>query len=306
MLDGIVVGEKGRDARVRDPLQQPVVAPVEHGATVGEARAVRLLPHFQQQVRKAGVEEGEVAFLDRGAGLLQHAHQFVAGDEMALLAAEEALQVDHHAAPDNALLGEGLDAELARAHRFRAGRLRAVGVVIDRSDNVLAAPEAVVEADFRDAVAVRVEHLPHVAEGVPLRGILQRHTHPVVASDIDMARIVQLERVVVARRAVGSLRRLKHRRVAARIEDVAAGIVERQGEAIDFAQTDFLARGKHPLRRQQVQPPQLVVRPPIAPGGPFRTPRPARSLRHASLSPACRRRCCGYGSGTRMHKETPK
>src|SRR3546814_6689325 len=74
-------------------------------------------------------------------------------------------QVHHHAAADDPLLGEVLDAEPARAH-FVAARHGLAGrdVVVDRADHVDAAAPAIVVAALIDPVPVGVEHLSHRSE----------------------------------------------------------------------------------------------------------------------------------------------
>ena len=74
-----------------------------------------------------------------------------------------------------------------------------------------------------------------------------------------------LQPVVHVRPAVAQ-RRPQHRRMAARVEHVAARVVERQAQAEGQALAHFGDALLHLLRREQVQPAELVVGPEIAPG----------------------------------------
>ena len=111
---------------------------------------------------------------------------------------------------------------------------RAAVAVVDRPDDVLAGAEAVVEDDLGLAVAVGVEQLADMGEAVPLRRVLQGHLDDVVADHVDQLRVLAGERVGDVGHAV-ALVGDQARRVAARVDHGAAGIVERQAEAEGLA-----------------------------------------------------------------------
>src|SRR4029077_16135839 len=77
--------------------------------------------------------------------------------------------------------------------------------------------------------------------------------------------------------------RAQHRRGAARVEHVAAGVIERQTEA---GAQPFLAFG-HPLLdlvgSEQIEAPELIVRSPISPRGTFRTVFPSLRCAHGGV-----------------------
>ena len=102
--------------------------------------------------------------------------------------------------------------------------------VFDRSGDVFAGTVAIIKDDLRRAVAISVEQLADMREAVPLRRILQCQQHLVVADDVDEARVVAAERVGHVGHAV-ALGRRQLGRIAARIDDGAAGIIQRHRQA---------------------------------------------------------------------------
>ena len=102
--------------------------------------------------------------------------------------------------------------------------------IVHRPDDVLAGAVAVIEDDLGGAVAVGIEQLPDMGEAVPLRRILQRHLDDVVADHVDQFRVLAGERVGDVGHAVALVGN-QARRMAARVDDRAARIIERQAEA---------------------------------------------------------------------------
>ena len=190
-------------------------------------------------------------------------------------------EIDHHAAALHWMRRKILDAQRQRADML-AELDRAAIAVIDRADDVLAGAETVVENDLRLAVAIGVEQLTDMSEAVPLRRILQRHLDHVVADHIDPLRVFAGERIGDVGHAL-ALVGDEPRRMAPRVDDGAAGIVERQAEAEGLA---FLNLGDAFLDLvggQQVEPAQLIVRTPIAPGRACRAAFPTRVIGHNHL-----------------------
>jgi hypothetical protein len=204
---------------------------------------------------------------------LQYFHQVIETDRMPL-APEMVVQIDHHAAALRAVLGEELDAERLRLAALEA--IPSLGILLRSRDHVLARAEAVVEHELRLAVAVGVEAAADVGERVPLRRVLQRHQHLVVADHVGHVLVVFVERPAEELLAV-ALRRRDARRIAARIEHRAAGIVERQREAEGLALLHLGDALQHLLARHVVHPPALIVVAEFAPVG-------ARRLLLPSLS----------------------
>ena len=160
--------------------------------------------------------------------------------------------------------------------------------IVHRADNVLAGAVAVVEHDLGLAVAVGVEQLTDMGEAVPLRRVLQRHLDDVVAHDDDQFRVLAGERIGDVRHAVAHIGE-EPRRMAAWIDDIAARIIEGQAEAEGLAFLDLGNALEHLLRGQQVEPAQLILGAPIAPGRAGRTTFPARVVGHqATLTSFCR------------------
>ena len=155
---------------------------------------------------------------------------------------------------------------------------------VDGPDDVLARAVAVVVHGLGHAVAVGVEQLADMRQAVPLGRVLQVQDHRVVVDDVGQARVVEAELIVHVRPAVAQ-RGSQHRRVAPRVEHVAAGIVERQAQAERKAFADFRDALLDLVRRKQVEAPELVVRPEIPPGGAFRPPLPPGARCHSLLLP---------------------
>ena len=204
----------------------------------------------------------DVAGLDMGRLLRQQPRQRLVVHEKLVLA--ECRQVDENAASLDAVLRHAVDAKRLRAGAGcrRAGRARNG----PGRDDVRAGAEAVVEDHLGRAVAVGIEHLADMGEAVPLRRILQVDQRRVVADDVDVAGIDAFKREVeiglLAAPGVAELRR-----VAARVDCVAARIVERQAEAERHAFADLGRGAAHALGRQQVEPAELIVRAELAPVG---------------------------------------
>ena len=139
-------------------------------------------------------------------------------------------EVDHDAAALHALGRHVVDRQRGRAE-MPAGALDNLSIaVFDRSGDMFAGTVAIIEDDLRRAVAISVEQLADMREAVPLRRILQCHQHLVVADDVDEARVVAAERIDHVGHAV-ALGRRQLGRIAARIDDRAAGIIQRHRQA---------------------------------------------------------------------------
>src|SRR5579884_2882415 len=280
LLDGAVVGDQRDGARPGDPVEEPLVAAVETGAGIGrQHRRIRLLLHVEQHPVVAGAEADEVAFLDLDLVGFHDTHEPVVADK-ALAAAAMGFEVDHDAAALHRVRRQVLDAERHRADML-AALDRAAVAVVDRPDDVLAGAVAVVEHDLRLAVAVGVEQLPDMREAVPLRRVLQRHLDDVVADHVDELRVLARQRIGDVGHAV-ALVGDQPWRVAARVDDGAAGVVERQAEAEGAALPHLGDALQHLVRGQQVEPAELVVGAPVAPGRAGRAALPARMVGHVS------------------------
>ena len=160
------------------------------------------------------------------------------------------MEIDEHAAPLHAGGREIFHAQLVRAEPlFR---------ILGTNEVHTAAPAVVIDL-FRHAIAVGVEHLPDMAQTVPLRGILQVEEDGVVADDVAIFRadVRQLEVEIIGRPA--ALLVLQLRRLAMREDRIAAGIVERQRQGEGEAFLHFSRSGHAPLRGQQVHLAALIV-----------------------------------------------
>src|SRR5262245_12867263 len=148
-----------------------------------------------------------------------------------LVAAEVVRNVEHHAATLDRAGGEAVYAE---RH----------GIVVRsrfRRQDVTAGYIAIVEAQLRHSIAVRIEFVSDVSKAVPLRRILRAQGDGIVAADVAEVLPFILE-TVVEERPPAPLCRLQHRRIAMRREGAAAGIVEREAEAEREALVDLLRR----------------------------------------------------------------
>ena len=175
------------------------------------------------------------------------------------------------------MLGEPLDAERLRLRAFEA--IPALGLLVRCGHDVLAGAKAVVEDDLGLAVAVGIEAAADVRERVPLRRVLQRHERDVVAYDVGESGAVLAQRkaevlLALALAAIAQ-RGGDARRVAPRIERVAAGIVERQRAAEGDALLHLRDALQHLLARHPVHAPALIVGAELAPVGARRPLLPA-------------------------------
>ena len=288
----VIVGNQGNQAGIRDPLQQFFVATVQRRAGVLQLVLVRLFLHFENHLREAGVQADHVTFFDHDLVLLHDAHELVVTDCHAFVA-DVRVQVDHHAAALHTVHRHVFDAEgMHRRRRLRRHVADRTGVVrVGRTGDFLAAAEAVIKHRLRLAVAIRIEQLAHVRQAIPLRRVLQVQDHGIVIDDIGRLRVVPLHDVDHVRPSVAQ-RRPQDRRMAARVEQVAAGVIQRQAQAEHLAFLDLGDALFHFLRRQQVQSSELVIRPEVAPG---------RTL--GPVFPACRCSHCSPSSYYSQHSD---
>ena len=162
-----------------------------------------------------------------------------------------------------------LEAEVVREGPVRAAVAAGVGSGPDQVDP---GAVAVVVDGFLDPVTVGVEFGTDVGQGVPLRGVLQREGHHVVGPHVDVLGISPVLHLAHAdvvedgRLALHALGGGDHRRVAALIEGGSPGVVERQAEAEADTGLDLAYTLQHLVRGEQVDAPELVVLPPVAPG----------------------------------------
>ena len=175
---------------------------------------------------------------------------------------------------------------MPRTLRFVARRHVALRVVVGRADDVAAGAIAVVEHVLGAAVAIGVEHLADMREAVPLRRVLQRQEHLVVADDVGGGGIVAAQRVVHVG-LVAAHGGLQHRRMAARREDGAARIVERQRQAERLADLHLGDALQDLLRRQEIEPAAFIVGAEIAPGRAGGAVGPAWIVCHDEFPPVC-------------------
>ena len=195
------------------------------------------------------------------------------------------LQIDHHAAALHAGLGDFLNAEMAGALRFVAGDFLAVAID-HRTDDVRAGTKTVVVAIDRLAIAVQVEILPDMGKRIPLGGILQGEQHLVVADHVQRGGIVATQREVHVGTVTAAPGWRQHRRIAARIDDAAAGIIQRQRQAEILAGLYLGDALQNLCSRYQIKPAQFIIRTPIAPGRARRSLFPTRIIRHSRFPSA--------------------
>jgi hypothetical protein len=158
-----------------------------------------------------------------------------------------------------------------------AGFALGTGVAgIGGTDNVLAGAVAVVEDRLRLAVAVGVEQRADVGEAVPLGRILQVHDGEVVVHHVGEVGIVSGEGVIEVG-LVAAHGRAQQRRMAARVEHVAARVVERQAEAEAQSLAHLGDALSHFGGRDQVHAAELIVGAEVAPVRPVRPALPTSS-----------------------------
>ncbi|MNT39679.1 hypothetical protein D3C72_1759470 [compost metagenome] len=92
----VIVGRHRRHFRIRDPLQQLLVAAVQTGADLVQRVRVGLAVLFQQGIAEFRMEQDDVALLDVDAVRLKNAHQVVVAHRF-LRAAVMPGQIHHHA-----------------------------------------------------------------------------------------------------------------------------------------------------------------------------------------------------------------
>src|SRR5579883_17533 len=277
-LDRVIVRDERDKAALRHPLLQLLVAAVEDGAGIGEPLGIGPAVHLEDDAVEAGAQADEIARLDDDPVRRYDGHQRVMIDPFPF-AAEMRFEVDHDAASLDAASRHVLDPERPCPRGSIARRL-ASAAIVDGSYHVPARAVAVVIDHLGNAVAIGVEELPDMGEAVPLRRILQRDDRDIVADDVGMARVVPAQRIVHHRLALAP-RRFEAGRMAARVEKIAARVVERQAEAEAPPLANLGDALQHLDRRQQVEPAQLVVRPEIAPVRSWRALLPSWASVHA-------------------------
>ena len=284
-FDCVVVGDQGHQARIGDPLQQPLVAPLQHGARVFYRVRVGLFVHLQQHLGKTGVQAHHVARLHHHVVLAHDVHQQVVAHPHTLTA-QMRMQVDHHRTALHAALGHFFDAQRLGRGRRLSGDLgkakNARPLAAARAHHIGACAKAVVVHRLGHAVAVGVEHRAHMRQAVPLGAVLQMHDHQVVAHHIGASRVVAPQLVVHVGLALAH-RRAQHRWLAPGVEHIAPGKIQRQAQVEGLPGAHLIDALQHFLWRQEVHATALVVRPEVAPVRAGWTLFPAGRRRHAGL-----------------------
>src|SRR5579872_6593219 len=72
-LDGVIVGDEGRGAGIGDPLQEPPVTAIEHGAAILQHLLARAALHLEQHLVEARAETDQIAPLDLDAVGIEYA-----------------------------------------------------------------------------------------------------------------------------------------------------------------------------------------------------------------------------------------
>jgi cation diffusion facilitator CzcD-associated flavoprotein CzcO len=282
-LDGIVVGDEGRDLRVSDPLQQRWVTSVEIRTQRVDLHRIGVAIHGQDLGGETSVKQQHVARFHDDVVRLHDPLERLQVDT-APVVAQVVGQVDEDAAPLHTLEGHVLEAQVvseAAVSTAVAPRVRL------RSDQVDTGSIPVVVDRLFDPVAVGVELRPDVGQRVPLGGVLQREGHLVVGPDVDETRtaLVHLTHVDVVE-GVGDvmhvLGRSQHWRVAPLVQRRPARVVERQAQTETDAGLHLAHALEHLGGGEQIDPAQLVVLAPVAPRRAGRALCPA--LRHWSSS----------------------
>ncbi len=271
-FDRVVVGGQRGDARLRDPLQQPLVAAVERAAAVMQRMRIGPAAHLQHHLGEAGAQHQDIAGLDGDPIGVHHAHQVVVADG-AELAAEVHGQIDQHAAALHTMYGQCLDAERVGVAVVMSARMRGeiVGLgIVHRSDDLGVGPEAVVVDAFGHTVAVGIEQRADMGQRIPLRRILQGQQHLVVAEHVERIGVDLGQREIDVGNVV-AIGGPKHRRMPAHVQRIAARQIEWQRQAERAAAANLLRGGADLVRGDQIQTAELVVRAEIAPVGAFRS-----------------------------------
>ena len=251
----IIGADRGNPA-IGDPVQQPVVPPVEPRAGGRQNLGVRVLLHRQHQFGKAGMEAEEIARLHRDIHPLHRPHQPVIADKSPRPTVQP-FQIDQHAAALCAGGGEVFDPQTMRA----LGLARVLG-----ADQVGAGAEAVVIDDLLRAIAIRVEQRADMAERVPMGRVLCVKRHRLVRDHVAGAGRQPRQRAVEVI-AVAALGIMEPRFAAMGEQLVAARIVERQRQAEALAGADLPRGAPSRLGGQKVHAPAFVIRAELPPVG---------------------------------------
>src|SRR5439155_11494966 len=126
------------------------------------------------------------------------------------------------------------------------------------------------------------------SESVPVRRVLRRQCHDIIADDIGRTRVFLGERIVVIENAfLVARQRGQSRRVSQPVDDGAAGESQRKAQAKRQPLLDVTGRSLAGLWREKVEPPQFVVGtkvPPVGAVGPSFPPARQGRLRISSGS----------------------
>src|SRR3569833_4575520 len=132
-------------------------------------------------------------------------------------------EINQDAAPLQARARHGVNAEPARARRprFRIG-----------GDDILSRAPAIVVKQLANAVTIRIEALPDMGKRIPMRRILRRKSHDIVADDLGRLRLLPGQRIVLIDAALFvAWQRRKPRRMPQPMDDGAARKIQGKAQA---------------------------------------------------------------------------
>ena len=146
ILHRVIISTNSGDAGISYPLQQPVILSVEGGTGFIQHGLVRVMVHFEDQFRKPGAQQQDIAFFDDDTIRFKNAHQIIIVHCFAF-APIVAEQINQYTTPLDRSGGKVVD-----------GKFQGTGLdMIFRPQNIFSGPVSIVKNLFVDPVAVGIK-----------------------------------------------------------------------------------------------------------------------------------------------------
>ena len=222
-------------------------------------RRVRIGILAEQSAIKAGAQAQDVARFDLHLVRLHDPHQRVIADRHRLQP-DMGEQINHHPARLQSRFGHALNPQRVRAVGAGLGFVSVQ--IIDRPANMAMRAVAVIIGHFLRAAA-RIIFIAHMAQRIPLGGILQGQRDAIIADDFLHARD-HAAIGVVHHRIVAAHRKALFGRKAARVQ-LHTRAIEREREAEGNPLAHFLRGLAAVFGGDQVEAANLVIGAEVAP-----------------------------------------
>ena len=227
-LDRAVITHQYGEPRIRDPIEQPLVATIKSGTMCVRQVACDVSAEFKKFVCVTGVKADDVPLLHRYPVRIKDTHQVVITDRVRHKSVM-LTQVYHDPAALHTMPGHMFDAKVPRT-QFAEPR---IAVLVQDA-------EAVVLDRLGYAITVCVEQRAHVCKRIPLRRVLVVQQDRVITDDTRIARVKILDREIEYRKPIAN-DRLQNGRLAPWIGGVCSRHIQGQAQTEALAYLDLFA-----------------------------------------------------------------